>query len=99
LVFEVAGHRHHAQHRDVLRVGQALDVVAEPGNPYDTNAVRIEANGSLLGYVNRLQAQAIGRWLVSRSVTAWLLRLNGTPASPRAFAFLRMRPLEEKRAA
>lgn len=99
VVFEIAGHRHNTGSREALIPGQTLKLVPEPGNAHDTNAIRIEASGALIGRVNRLQAPTFGRWLKERSVSAWLLRLNGTSEKPRAFAFVRVRPLAGRRAA
>jgi hypothetical protein len=99
LVFEVAGHRYNAQARDRLSVGQEVRLVAEPKNPHDANAIRIEAAGELIGHVNRLQAPTVGCWLKERDVSAWLSRLNGTPEKPRAFVFVRVRPIAGRRAA
>jgi hypothetical protein len=99
LVFEIAGHRHNASARDRLRIGQELQLVANPANAFDPNAVRIEAEGELIGHVNRLQAPTIGCWLRERHVRAWLLRLNGTPEKPRAFVFLQVRPIAGRKAA
>ena len=99
VVFEIAGHRHNTECRDLLRPGQSLELVPAPENAHDANAVRIEAAGKLIGHVNRLQAPTFGRWLKERALSAWLLRLNGTPERPRAFAFVRVRPLSRRRAA
>lgn len=92
VVFEIAGHRHNAGCRDRLVVGQQLDLVADPANEHDVQAVRVEAAGELIGHINRLQAEAVGRWLQYREVSAWLVRLNGKPGHPRAFAFVSVRP-------
>lgn len=92
VVFEIAGHRHNAAFRDCLVVGEPLDLIADPTNFHDANAVRFEAGGNLIGHVNRLQAEAVGRWLRDREVSAWLTRLNGKPDAPRAFAFVQVRP-------
>ncbi|RYG86834.1 MAG: hypothetical protein EON59_09025 [Alphaproteobacteria bacterium] len=92
VVFEVAGHRHNAAARERLVVGQSLKLIRQPDNVFDTNAIQLEANGELIGYVNRLQTEAVGRWLDTRDVAAWLIRLNGKPDAPRAFAFLQVRP-------
>ncbi|HWU13256.1 MAG TPA: HIRAN domain-containing protein [Caulobacter sp.] len=99
LVFEIAGHRHNVGCRERLVEGRALDLVPDPDNEHDANAIRLEADGELIGHVNRLQAHVVGQWLRSRQVQAWLLRLNGTPEKPRAFAFLRVRPLQGQKAA
>lgn len=99
IVFEIAGHRHNASTHDQLRVGQPLHLVLNPANEHDSNAVRIEADGSLIGHVNRLQAPSIGTWLKERDVSAWLVRLNGTVSSPRAFAFVQVRKRSDALAA
>lgn len=92
VVFEIAGHRHNADCRDRLAVGQSLDLVTDPTNEHDVHAVRVEAAGELIGHINRLQAEAVGNWLQSREVSAWLVRLNGKPDHPRAYAFVSVRP-------
>ena len=93
VVFEIAGHRHNDAGRDRLVVGQPLDLMADPTNKHDVHAVRVEASGELIGHINRLQAEAVGEWLRCRDVSAWLVGLNGKPDHPRAFAFVRVRPL------
>ena len=99
LIFEVAGHRHHLEGRSGLVAGQRLDLVPEPHNTHDRHAVRIEASGVLIGYVNRLQSPTVDYWLAHRAVSAWLLRLNGTSDAPRAFVFVKVRPLHARKAA
>ena len=50
---------------DEMKVGDALTLVREAGNPHDGNAVRVEWQGQPLGYVprreNRTVAQHIDR--------------------------------------
>ncbi|MEX0960680.1 MAG: HIRAN domain-containing protein [Burkholderiales bacterium] len=46
-----------------LEVGDALDLVREPDNPYDRHAVRVEWRGHKLGYVPRLENEAVARQL------------------------------------
>ncbi|MDP1630162.1 MAG: HIRAN domain-containing protein [Caulobacter sp.] len=99
IVFEIAGHRHNTSCRERLVQGQPLILVPDPTNEHDANAVRVEADGGLIGHVNRFQAPTIGTWLNERAVSAWLLRLNGTDERPRAFAFVRVRPLQRMQAA
>lgn len=92
VVFEIAGHRHNIACRDRLVIGQPLDLVPHPTNEHDVHAIRVEAAGELIGHINRLQAEAVGQWLQFREVSAWLVRLNGRPDHPRAFAFVSVRP-------
>jgi hypothetical protein len=46
-----------------LKVGDALALVREPGNPHDARAVRVEWNGHMLGYVPRAENDAVARQL------------------------------------
>lgn len=46
-----------------LDVGDALDLVREPDNPYDRHAVRVEWRGHKLGYVPRQENEAVARQL------------------------------------
>jgi hypothetical protein len=56
----------------LLREGDALELVAEPDNAHDANAVRVEWRGRKLGYVPRRQNAAL----------AWGLE-RGTPLRAR----------------
>lgn len=91
LVLEVTGFRHRRPHPSLLHEGMPLSLVAEPENPHDADAVRVDASGTTIGYVNRLQARTVSAWLQTRVMSCWLVRRNGRPDSPVAFAFLRMR--------
>ncbi len=55
-----------------MQVGDALDLLREPDNPHDANAVRVEWRGRKLGYVPRRQNAAL----------AWGLQ-RGTPLRAR----------------
>jgi hypothetical protein len=46
-----------------IKVGDALDLVREPANTHDVNAVRVEWRGHKLGYVPRRENQAVARHL------------------------------------
>jgi hypothetical protein len=59
----LAGFRH-SEGRKVLRElrpGDRLELVREPGNPYDANAVRVEWRGVRLGYVPRRDNSPVAR--------------------------------------
>ena len=61
----LAGFRHYeapAVWRDV-RAGDRLDLVREPENPHDSNAVRVEWQGRKLGYLPRGDNAAVARQL------------------------------------
>jgi hypothetical protein len=44
---------------DDMRIGDALTLVREPANAYDSNAVRVEWRGHKLGYVPRADNRAV----------------------------------------
>jgi len=43
--------------RRVAAVGKAVNLVPEPANPYDRNAVRVDVDGLTIGYIPRDQAE------------------------------------------
>ena len=60
-----------------LRLGDPLDLVREPDNPHDRNAVRVDWRGRKLGYVPRAENEALA-WAMNRGerVTARISRLQ-----------------------
>jgi hypothetical protein len=63
----LAGFRYHdaAAVWKELAVGGRLDLVREPANPHDANAVRVEWRGRKLGYVPRAENAALA-WAMDR---------------------------------
>lgn len=59
----LAGLRHYAgvETWREMRAGDRLQLVREPDNPYDANAVRVEWRGMKLGYVPRRDNAAVAR--------------------------------------
>jgi len=51
--FYVAGVQHHHLHKVIKEIeeGDYLDLIPDPSNKFDPNAVRIEHNSTMLGYV------------------------------------------------
>ena len=75
----LAGFRYHAaaERWAELKVGDSLDLVREPANPHDENAIRVEWRGALLGYVPRRDNAALA-WAMDRNerVSARISRLQ-----------------------
>lgn len=75
----LAGYRYAeaAQVWPELRVGDPLDLVREPDNPHDRNAVRVDWRGRKLGYVPRAENEALA-WAMDRGekVSARISRLQ-----------------------
>lgn len=59
----LAGSQYHALESlyERVRVGDKLTLVREPENPHDPNAVRVEWQGELLGYVPRRENRAVAK--------------------------------------
>jgi len=99
VVIEVAGFRHFQDRHGPLREGDALHLEPEPSNVTDPNAIRFMMAGQGIGYVNRLQAPTVGVWLNRRAILGRIARIHDRSPSPRAYAFLQIRPTEERIAA
>jgi hypothetical protein len=71
-----------------LRQGDALDLVREPGNPHDPNAVRVDWRGRKLGYVPRRENAAVA-WGLDRGtpLRARVSRLTEHPNPARRLSF------------
>ena len=59
----VAGFQHHDGKRlySRMQVGDSLTLVREPRNAHDANAIRVEWQGKLIGYVPRNENQTLAR--------------------------------------
>jgi len=91
VLLEVAGFRYQSIGLDELSVGLPVRFVPEPENPKDKNALRIEADGRHIGYVKRLQCEAVASWLARYEVHATLERFNGTAERPLVYVFCQLR--------
>lgn len=90
-LLEVAGYRHYLENSKDLEVGEMLSLALEPDNKFDPGAVMIQTRGRCIGYINRIQAPVVSRWVTNSSVSAWLERKNGTEGRPRAYIFVEVR--------
>ena len=59
----LAGFQYHAGRAlwPLMQVGDALTLVREPWNPYDTMAIRVEWRGVTIGYVPRKENRDLAR--------------------------------------
>ncbi|MBF0399306.1 MAG: hypothetical protein HQL90_00910 [Magnetococcales bacterium] len=89
---EVAGFRHIEGFKKVLPLlsnGQEIQLRADPDNPHDPLAIRIELlDGRPIGFVNKLQAPGLHRWLEIPGVRGFIDRINGTEDRPLVYVFL-----------
>ncbi|MEI6985524.1 MAG: HIRAN domain-containing protein [Rhodospirillaceae bacterium] len=92
LMLEIAGFRYYVEIEPLgVGVGYPVEILGEPDNTKDPNAVKICVGGRKIGNVNRPQTAALRSWLVGRQVSAVIERLNGNAKKPRAFIFVRVR--------
>jgi hypothetical protein len=89
-VTEIAGFRYYGGMSMVIPevIGSPVGFRPEPANKHDRNAVRVELNGVLIGYVNRLQSCAFLRWLEAGHVSAQIHRIDGSPVRPQVHMFV-----------
>ena len=96
-LFDLANVRHDGTY-DVcakLAPGEALTFRREPDNPHDPNAVKVvrAANEKeKAGYVNHLQAEAVGRWLDDGEITASAFMFSGRSVYPRLYVNVNVSP-------
>jgi len=91
MLLEVTGYHHNMAGQDAPEIGDALELLAEPDNPHDACAVQIRHAGRRIGYVNRLQSASVSRWLGSRAVDAWMVKVNGAARRPKAHMLVTVR--------
>ena len=60
-----------------------VELVPEPGNTFDTNAIRVEVGGEHVGYVPKKHKSATAK----PGVTGRLIKIGTTPA-PHVWIFL-----------
>jgi hypothetical protein len=86
----LAGFRHHAAAElwDELRVGDALELVREPDNPHDAQAICVAWRGRKLGYVPRRENGVLA-WGLDRGerLQARISRLASHPNPARRIEF------------
>ncbi len=86
----LAGFRHHAAAElwDELRVGDALELVREPDNPHDAQAIGVAWRGRKLGYVPRRENGVLA-WGLDRGerLQARISRLASHPNPARRIEF------------
>jgi hypothetical protein len=92
MLLEVQGYRHRpANGCAVPPLGAALELVAEPDNVYDSNAIQVRFGGDRLGYVARLQAPTVSQWIKSRAMTAQVAKVNGSAQRERLHMLMQVR--------
>ena len=96
-VFDVSGYRHYRSGAPDLAVDEPVIFRRDPTNEHDSDAIEIaRENDARLGYVNRLQAQTVQRWIEHGSIDARVFRLGGHSVYPRLFVMADIEPALQK---
>jgi hypothetical protein len=90
VLLEIAGFRYQGIGQDELTVGMPVSFIPEPDNQFDPQALRVEAGGKRIGYVERQQRDAVLSWLGRYHVEAFLERFNGSTERPVVYVFCRL---------
>ena len=92
-VTEIAGFRYYSGMEMTIRetIGQAVRLEHEPSNKHDPNAIRVLIRGQQIGYINRVQAPTLLRWLADGSIEATIDGINGTGSRPLVYLFVSIR--------
>lgn len=92
-LIEIVGTRHM---KDIdlkaVQIGDLVEFIKEPNNPYDKQAIYVISKGQKLGYISRWQTQAFHKWLKDDniSILSTIGRLNGTIKHPVVYIILRI---------
>lgn len=93
LLIEVAGFRHVASiPSSELSLGSPAQLVAEPHNTFDPNAVAVHVDEHRIGCVPRQQALAVRQLVATNAITVTVERINGKPERPLIYLFARIHP-------
>ncbi len=83
-VTEASGYRYSRQADSSLRVGDKVELIEEPDNPYDPDAIKLCVQGQKIGYINRCQTSLFKK-IISKKNEIIVYKLNGSESRPRLF--------------
>lgn len=92
VLVEVAGFRHESELSvGELQEGDSVQFVAEPGNPDDTKAIRMESAGHKLGYAPRGHLDMLHRMLdQGANLEGEIFHINGSVERPLVYVLTRI---------
>lgn len=93
-LMEIAGSRF-AKDFDVdqLDIGDHVAIKKEENNKFDDRAIAIEYKEKRIGYINRALVETFHDWIDSKAkITLIIERVNGHPARPLVFLFVKVKP-------
>jgi len=77
-----------------VQIGDIVELIGEPDNQYDKQAIFAISKGQKLGYISRWQTNAFHGWLKDDNIqlSANIERINGTKERPSIYIFLQLLP-------
>jgi hypothetical protein len=93
LIIEIAGFRHRSQiPTDELNIDSQIKFFQEPENKSDSDAIRIEHDGKILGYVDRGRTELFNKYLNSGyELSGKICRKNGVPERPLIYIYVNIK--------
>lgn len=92
MLMEVAGTRYmHELDLSKVMVGEAVQLIPEPSNEHDPNAIAVVHAQGKLGYINKVLCETLLHKIAKQKVSAFVARKNGTPDRPLVYLLLECR--------
>lgn len=90
IVIEVAGFRHQGVPVSEIALGDPVNLVAEPDNEADPEAIAMMHARGRIGYIARPYCASVAEWLRGFTVEARIERINGKPDRPLVYLFIKV---------
>lgn len=90
ILMEVAGFRHNDVSTESISIGDPVELVREPENPVDPEAIAVTHARGKIGYIARPFCGAVANWLSNFSYQGHVERINGKPDRPLVYLFIRI---------
>ena len=86
-IIEVAGCRYYKDNFPIngIKVNDVVQFIEEPTNEFDNNAVTIQIDNKIIGYINRTQALSLKQCLSDFDIYTHINKVNGTKERPRLY--------------
>lgn len=90
LLIEATGFRYHEGMNMDLNIGDSVRLLFEPENSVDSRAIKIECDGKIIGYVNRMLLDAFHEWLNNWKISAEIEKIIRRGIKPKVMIFVRI---------
>lgn len=95
LLTEVSGTRYYKDNFLDLQLGSCVELIPEPTNDRDENAIQVFYAGKKIGYINRGQQKSFALWMKQNKIEkAVIERINGSTDKPSIYIFVSVKNYE-----